>query len=219
MKPLVGLLIEYFVIGSVSLLWLLPMAATSRIFHQFNKDAIGVVAAAAVPGLYVIGMVCDYIGYLLINKLTIIKRKKEIEREEKWVGLKDWIETKVWQDQIEKGLIKKQKMPSSQLINVYAVACIPALAGEIEVRSSRDRIARGSVVASLPLLFFSPLQTGTKLGNVLVSMILIVVLGGLWYRFQKLSAQYEIFVWHLLQEKHGVKSMPPSKRTPGETTS
>ncbi len=212
MKPLAGLLIEYFVVGSVSLLWLLPMAATWPIFHKFNKDVIGVVAAAAVPGLYVIGMVCDNIGYWLISlKILKIKGKKEIKGEKGRVGLKKLIETNVLQEQIEKGLITEQEKPSSQLINVYAVACVPALAAEIEARSSRDRIARGSVVATLPLLFFSPLQTGTKLWDVLISMILIGTLGGLWYRFQRLSAQYEVFVWRLLQEKHGVKSMPPSK--------
>ena len=176
MKPFAGLSIEYFIVGSVAVLWLLPTIVGSALFSNLNKESIGAIAAAVVPGLYVIGMACDGIGAWALH------------------GLKHKIENEVWKECGKKSL-------SSQLINVYAVSYEPALAEEIEARSTRDRIARGSLVASIPLLFFAFRAEIGWTGRV-VAVVLVASLAGLWVRLQRLSAKYEMYACRVLREKH-----------------
>jgi hypothetical protein len=176
MKPFAGLLIEYFVIGSVAVLWFLPMIVSSALFKELTKESLGVIAAAVVPALYVIGMTCDGIGSAATH----------------W--FKRRIEASVWNDPSEKRL-------SSQLIHAYAVYYAPALAEEIEARSTRDRIARGSLVASIPLLFI-PLGAEIEFRGRIIAALLVASVAWLWVRLQTLSAKYEYYAWRVLREKH-----------------
>src|ERR1700740_3141961 len=129
MTPLAGLLIEYFVIGAVAALWAVPELLKTPLFLSLlSKEAIGVAAATLPPTIYLLGMCCDLIGAFVLKPL-----KHRIEKE-------------AWKDEA-------QPERRSQVIHAYAIAYEPELAREIDIRSSRDRIARGSLVASLPLIY------------------------------------------------------------------
>ena len=178
MKPLAGLLVEYFVVGAVALLWLIPVL---ELFPAFSgalasKDASGIIIALTVPAIYVVGMVCDLLGYWLTHW-----KKKQIDKS-------------VWQKQNEKD-------PGSQIIHAYAVCYEPKLAEEIEARSSRDRVARGSLVAFFPLLFLPPASL-PLCPYLLIVAFIIVCMTMLWLRFQTLSSKYEVKASIVLREKH-----------------
>src|SRR5262245_2904570 len=64
MNGLSGMLIEYLVIGAISSLWLFPALLKSSFFSQYaNKELFGVAVAVLVPAVYLVGMLCDLIGY------------------------------------------------------------------------------------------------------------------------------------------------------------
>jgi hypothetical protein len=181
MMPFAGLSIEYFVIGSVTVLWLLPAIVVSGMLANIDPDFVGALTAAAVPGIYVIGMACDGLASMATYPF------------------KCRIEDKLWSE-------LKEKKQSSQLVHVHAVCREPALAGAIEARSTRDRIARGSLVAALPLLFV-PIHTGHAAADWAVGPLLVASFGWLWYRLQRLSTKYEAYAWQLLNEKHPVRGV------------
>ena len=186
MKPLAGLLVEYLVIGAVALLWLIPMFASIPLFSGFitSKDTSVTIIALVVPAIYVIGMVCDYLGY----KVTHLAKEK--------------INRAAWEDQIkEDPELKLIKPPGSQLIHVYAVCYEPELAEAIEARSSRDRVARGSLIAFFPVVFLQPASYPLYL-HLFVAAVVILSLAMLWGRFQKLSSKYEAKALCVLREKH-----------------
>jgi hypothetical protein len=184
MSPLAGLLIEYFVIGAVAALWAVPELLKTPLFLSLlAKEAVGIAAATLTPVIYLLGMCCDLIGALMLKPL------------------KHRIDEKVWKDC---SLLER----SSQVIHAYAIAYKPELAREIDIRSSRDRIARGSLVASLPLIYFAPFGQPLTMQSSLVASVVIAAVAMLWYRTQKLSAQYEAAVVSVLLAKDGV-TVPP----------
>ena len=180
MKQLSGLLVEYFVVGAVALLWLIPLLQTYPAFAGTiaSKEASGVVIALTVPAIYVVGMVCDFLGYWITHW-----KKEQIDKE-------------AWEK------VKKVD-PGSQIIHVYAVCYEPKLAEEIESRSSRDRVARGSLAAFIPVIFVSPVTWPLYLHLVIVIFVTACI-AMLWFRFQKLSTKYEVSAVHVLQVKHKI---------------
>ena len=181
MAPLAGLLIEYFVVGSVASLWLGPLLIQAMLAHPtLPKELVPIVAATLVPAVYLAGMVCDLVGYKLLYG-----RKKEIE-----------------------GMVRREaKLAdfSAQRVHALAICYEPGLATELEARSTRDRIARGSLVASIPLLWFPPLGITQYWLNPAAGVVVLVVLYLLWVRAQTLSAKYEIQVINVLRERHKIQ--------------
>ena len=180
MAPLAGLLIEYFVAGAVASLWLGPLlieAIPPRI--NLPKELFGIIAATLVPALYLAGMVCDLIGYQLLHH-----RKEEIEG----------------------GVRREAKLGkfSAQRVHALAIAYEPELAKELGARSTRDRIARSSLIASIPMLWLSPFEGFGRIVATSIAVVVIVALYLLWYRMQTLSAKYEVEVVHVLYERHKV---------------
>jgi hypothetical protein len=158
------------------------------------KDFTVVAASAMVPALYVIGMVCDLIGQKVTHPF------------------KEVIETQVRKKHGEANV-------SSQKIHAFAVAFEPALAKQIDYRSLRDRIARGSLAAVMPLLFYWPYPDiiPRELAS-LAGLGVVIVLSMLWYRMQKLSASYEMQVLNALREKYPdkMKTSFPQDNIKGE---
>jgi hypothetical protein len=59
-----GLLIEYLVVGSSALLWLFPLLGVPF----FAKESLSFEKAAALaPTLYVLGMLVDYLAFVLVT--------------------------------------------------------------------------------------------------------------------------------------------------------
>jgi hypothetical protein len=186
--PLTGLLIEYFIVGAVASLWFgLPLSRALLSHPDFAKDIAPVAAAMLVPAMYLVGMICDYIGYWLTHWW-----KKKIERD-------------AW-DAVFSRCEQKSKVPefSSQQVQAYAIAYEPKLAPEMDARRTRDRIARGSMIASVPLITFSPLGYKIWWHGTLSGVVAVLSLALLWARTQELSTKYEIWVIRVLNEKHGV---------------
>ena len=189
MSPIAGLLVEYFIIGAVASLWMAPLLLDVLIARpQFSKDLVVTAAATLVPAIYVVGMVCDYLGYKAVHR---------------------------WKEKIEKEASKKFKQvdAGSQVIHAAAVAYAPDLASQLDLRSSRDRIVRGSMIACIPLLVVSPFGAVTWWHGTLSGLFVVTILALLWKRMQRLSAEYECVVRLVLHAKHGLVI---SKKEAGE---
>jgi len=161
-----GLLIEYLVSGAIAFAWLFPILQSKlmRIDTPFLPVAFLL--------LYVLGMAVDYLAWIL----TRIP--------------KHWIRAWVYRKYRSNGESLKQSGTLRQAkISMYA----PDLAKELAMRSSRDRIARGSVVNSiLATVFLLPLQIGIPL---VVSAIFI------WAGFERLSYGFELCAEQVVDEK------------------
>jgi len=69
----------------------------------------------------------------------------------------------------------------------------PELAKEANMRSSRDRIARGAIINStLATIFYLPIPVG--IGFILISLLM-------WAGFERLSYSYELKAEQILNEK------------------
>ncbi|TKB28636.1 hypothetical protein FCL47_03915 [Desulfopila sp. IMCC35006] len=191
MKQLAGLLVEYLVIGAVALIWIVPVLSYNSMpsIQVASISAIPSLLAFTLPAMYVVGMVCDFLGYRIAKLSKLGKYGK------------DGIKKKVWGDEV---------YPGSQYIHVYATCYEPKLAEEIEARSSRDRVARGAFVAFSPVLFFPPASLPFLL-HLIITIFFLVVLSFMWHRYQKLSIKYELLVWKVLQDKHEVVSYKNDK--------
>src|SRR5687768_627524 len=104
MAPIAGLLIEYLVVGAVAGIWGIPFALTELEAHpDFPIDSALPLVALLVPGLYLLGMVCDLVGYKLTHPFKVL------------------IESKVAEKNGEKNL-------GSQFVHAFAVMHEPGLA-------------------------------------------------------------------------------------------
>jgi len=178
MTPLAGLLIEYLVVGAIASMWLGPVLATAILTHEvLAKDLAPVLIATLLPAMYLVGMLCDWIGYRIL-----CKRKTTIEES---------VQSKAGMTNI-----------SSQTVHAFAVAYEPKLAEQLDLRSARDRIARGAFVACIPLLAFSPLGYRHWWIGTLSGAFVLLIIYALWNRMQGLSAKYEVQVLKLLWAKH-----------------
>jgi hypothetical protein len=195
MAPIAGLLIEYFIVGCVAALWALPLVITAITLNPaLQKDSVVVIAATLVPALYLVGMVCDLVGQKLTHPF------------------KEVIEAQVRKKNHEADV-------SSQKIHAFAVAFEPALAKQMDARSVRDRVARGSLVAVLPLLFYWPYpSTISRAFASIAGLGAIIALAMLWHRMQKLSAGYEMQVLKVLRAKYpeATRNSFPSENSKNE---
>lgn len=161
-----GLLIEYLVSGAVAFAWLFPLLQGKVI--KIDTPFLPV----AFLLLYVLGMAVDYLAWALT------RIPKHVIRE--WVYRK-YRGNDLTQEQ--SGTLRQAK------ITLYA----PDLAKELAMRSSRDRIARGSVVNSiLATMFLLPLQVGLPL---------VVFASLLWVGFERLSYGFELCAEQIVDEK------------------
>jgi hypothetical protein len=113
-----GLLVEYFVGGAIAAAWVLPLLYRMNIrIEDWGLTTL----VLAIPPLYALGMILDYIGLRFMERGTARIRDKatrQLPEEVKAFTLSD------------------------------IVVASPELATQLEMRSSRDRIAR-SLLASL----------------------------------------------------------------------
>lgn len=204
MKPFAGLGLEYFVIGAVAGFWLIPwlipaFSAFNFIDISTNKDILsGVIIAFLIPSIYVVGMTCDLIGYLVTSKLTNLKERVE---NNSWKKVnKAWSKMKGIETITHNSDAKKEKLCSAQLIYAYASCYESGLAEGIEMRSTRDRISRGSMIACIPLIAVVPVSFGIEW--IFIPILIFFAIFTLWYRFQKLSASFDAYSWHVMNERH-----------------
>jgi hypothetical protein len=163
-----GLLIEYLVNGVVALVWAYPLI----------RDALvalpAPVLAALALSLYVVGMVVDVLGWLLTRRFKPLIRRSVLRQYRRSP-----------ESENESSTMRQAR------IRLHA----PELAKELDMRSSRDRIARGLIVnAVLASFFLSPAWIGPTL--TVASVIL-------WAMFERLSFMFELCAEEVLNEKLG----------------
>jgi hypothetical protein len=161
-----GLLIEYLVSGAIAFAWLFPLV------HSRLPTIEAPLVPVVILLLYVLGMAIDFLAFFL----TRIP--------------KHWIRGRVARRYQASGYSEKQSGTFRQAkIAMYA----PELAKELAMRSSRDRIARGSLVnAILATVFLLPLYVGVPL---------VAFAALLWVSFESVSFGYELCALQVVEDK------------------
>ena len=130
-----GLLIEYLVIGSVALLWVAILVGPTALANSIPT----VYLIALAPGIYALGMLVEFLAFVLVSFPYRACLKT-------WI--RNWVENRP-----DLALEKTQFMNASgqgtawRQISIHLDAAkleAPELAAQVEMRSSRDRIARGT---------------------------------------------------------------------------
>ena len=162
-----GLLIEYLISGAVALFWLVPI---TRNFGLEKLDSL--YATLLVPGLYVVGMMIDFIAYVITRRIKHAIRAQA---------------AKTYDFSPEHG--RGTGTARAVKIGLYA----PELAKEFAMRSSRDRIARdttvNSILATIVTLPFLP------------GIALVLFSCALWAGFEHVSYCYEREAEHAIDRK------------------
>jgi hypothetical protein len=173
--PLPGLLVEYLVVGALTLTWLFPL------LHSRLPTIDAPLLPLVFLLLYVLGMVVDFLAFFL----TRIP--------------KHWIRRRVSRRYLENA---SQKQQSGMLRQATIAMYAPELAKELAMRSSRDRIARGSLVnAVLATIFVLPAYFGAPL---------IALAAVLWAAFESVSFAYELCAWQIVEEKLQRETLEPA---------
>jgi len=194
-----GLLIEYLVIGSVALLWV----ATLVEFIALENSVPTIYLLALTPGIYVLGMVVEFLAFVLVS----------------FPGracLKTWI--RIW---VERRHLTSGPTPSNgasgqgtaqRQISIHLDAVkleVPDLATQVEIRSSRDRIARGTwmnfAICAIVLSAQDDSSNFTAFGysvsHTCLAVVAMLMSFGMWIYFEASSYIYEHRLAQILRER------------------
>ncbi len=149
-----GPLIEYLINGSVAMIWLFP-------FLKAEMQSYEGASIILIPIIYVLGMFVDLIAFVVTK---IPKKQIRIFVEKRYLGKNN---------KYYPGIGKDMK------INVLTKS--PELAKEIETRSGRDRIARGMIINTLFMLFFSSIVSWW------ICTVLLILSIVMWISFEYAS--------------------------------
>lgn len=190
------MLIEYLITGATAFLWLWLLLHHPRVCAivppELTLDKIDPESLALlVPLAYVLGMVVDYASIQLTKVLTFFLKRlvwplcKHIScaRQSHYSKLKNALKPR-----------KRREAPLSQHEVMLASS---ELGKQLEMRSSRDRVARGAllnvIIGTLVLSSYytakPKLQVSTcyiLLGGLALSLLLFAM----WYRFDRLTHRY-----------------------------
>ncbi|MBT1689452.1 hypothetical protein [Dawidia soli] len=136
MISLPGLLIEHLISGAITLLWIFISCPST-----FPKQEIQSFGIFLVPVAYILGMLIDCIAFVLTYwfKTKVVRKFAEYmhyRREENVFDLR--------KSQKVKALIEHQYKD---------------IQNQMDMRSSRDRVARGMIVNAIGMLIFMPIAT------------------------------------------------------------
>jgi hypothetical protein len=170
-----GLLVEYLINGAIALIWLYPLLKKFELI-DVNSSYLPLLA----PGLYVVGMVIDYIALISIRP---IKHRIRRRIEEKY------------------GVESLYTPGKAHLRQVKFAIYAPEIAKEFAMRSSRDRIARGAIINSvIATIIISILRTNLLL-TLLLGLFSILINFIMWVGFEKASFSYELKAEQAVDEK------------------
>ena len=150
-----GLLVEYLINGSVALLWLFALVPS---VHQ------GIEPLYLAPGIYVLGMLVDFAAF----SVTFVPKH----------AMRRWADRKIQRSEVYAIGASSRRKIRLQLED-------PVLAAEYEHRSSRDRIARGTII-NLALLLPTSVAPTWLVATALVFCSLM------WLRFEYASCTYGV---------------------------
>jgi len=181
-----GLLVEYLINGSTALVWLTPLLLLGGL--PINIDH-AFTLALFVPILYVLGMIIDSIGRIALNP-----HKRRIQKS---------VYEKLNPEKVGK-YVKD--------IELYLNA--PELAKANEMRSSRDRIARGAVMnsllatVSLAFYFQQTEASVSPLSTIVVGLVVTAMCWAMWARHQRASYEFRIQAWRVMKQSSRQHSRP-----------
>lgn len=188
-----GLFIEYLVTGSLSLLWVLPLLGIDLNQQQF----IALKIAALAPSIYVLGMFIDFLSFTFV---TYLPRKNCSYK----ARIREFIKYKeAYKDdpdsQLKKyyfkiyfggypGLIENQNIGVTANRQISILSKDENIFKQVEMRSSRDRIARSTTFNLFLIALFNATLHPTL---ALYSWILAVIGIPMWVYFEGNSYGYE----------------------------
>ncbi len=174
-----GMLVEYLITGSCALLWvraLLLLVGSDLPEGLSFQGWDGAKLALLVPGIYVLGMLVDFLGKGITDLLKKLFRESLPDK-------KDERELFYW--------------------DIFMHA--PELGRQIEIRSSRDRVARGAIVNTVIGTIVLALLNGRDANKwwpvILGGVLLTLLFSALWFRFYKRTSKFEIGASKAILEK------------------
>lgn len=200
-----GLLIEYLITGSIAFIWIIPLFSIFEISLTTHISSLGsIVSLVGIPFIYVFGLSLDMISLFIINKLKLKEKIREKIREK----IKPKFNKKY---DIEKYDIQKYKEIFK--INVWLYSS--EIGKAYETRSSRDRIARGTVLNFIIAAFITPISICRTHGTILkleslITFIIFILLSTLFYLIWKeceaITYEYQLHVLQLMLEEEQRKT-------------
>lgn len=186
-----GLLIEYLVVGSMALLWALPLTGVGITDQMaFSK------AAALAPSIYVLGMFVDFIAFVVLSQLPTRRFSvKSLAR--------CWLASRRPDIQVSDSNVFKEGPGRSSRGTIWLHQNAPDLVKEIRERSSRDRVARGAFINILIMWAVSlttPVLLFDGLGNVQWA-VLAVFAFFVWVFLEANSYGFELRAGEMLSKE------------------
>jgi hypothetical protein len=170
-----GLLIEYLINGALALLWLYPL---------LRKFGLAEIHSSYLPffalGLYVVGMIVDYIAWVVTRPVKFRIRKR--------------IKASL-------GVESKSSPGLSHLRQVKFAIYAPEIAKEAAMRSSRDRIARGAIINSILAIIINLILSTNIFLTLILGMVALIVCTIMWISFETFSYSYEVKAEQAVDEK------------------
>ncbi len=162
-----GLFVEYLVNGAVALVWAYPL---------LYSVGMGKIDASYLPllalGLYVLGMFIDFFAWMLTRPVKRMLRRRISNQY---------------------GLPPEHEKGRSIAREVRFLIDAPEVARALMMRSSRDRIARGTLLNSILMtILLFPWYIG---------VIFIVVSFGMWIGFESVSHKFALEAEQALGQK------------------
>lgn len=219
-----GLLIEYLITGATALLWLwfLLHHPQTVVPADLRLDKIDTTRITLmVPFAYLLGMLIDFAS------LRVVKALKE---RLLWPlrGTISQALPKGWQKLGHAIEPRGRKKAPLTLTQQEVLLASKELGKQLEMRSSRDRIARGAFLntllgtAVISSYYAAQPQTHVSSKSILVGgLVLASTWFATWLRFDRLTHKYRRKASEAILKKHGTAKLPPTRAltSTGVTTS
>ena len=194
-----GLLIEYLVIGSVALLWVAILVESIA----FENSVRMIYLIALTPGIYALGMIVEFLAFVLVSLPGRASLKT-------WIRI--WVESKHLESGVTPFMGASGQGTAQRQISIHLDAVkleAPELAAQIEMRSSRDRIARGTwmnfAICAIVLSAERDSSNFTALGYSVsytcLAVIAMLIAFGMWIYFEASSYAYEHRLAQILRDR------------------
>lgn len=163
-----GLLVEYLINGCISLLWISKIVSFEVLPPIIDDQKL-----ILIPLAYVLGMFVDYVAWIFTRPI-----KNSIRQDAARVVQKEMANRGIHFDIEEYELFWDEKI---EIEKSY-----PELNKELTSRSSRDRIARGTMVNLIPISVLYWYSIG------IFGVLLLALATLMWYKFEHYNRCFEL---------------------------
>ena len=192
-----GMLIEYLINGSCALIWIWISLRMLGMEVPSVSDARLVLF---LPAIYVIGMIIDYVARGLV--LFVVDTTKGLKRTAK--SRKATVSSN--NSETDK-IGEKRKPKKGSVSRAYMFLHSPELSKQYEMRSSRDRVARGAflntILLTISLIIFCPCSNPYLPLNITLpaGLFLSGLCFAMWYRFERLTSRFKQSAYKAILKK------------------